>query len=326
MRDRVQRFTETAHKGHRRRAVIFESFQRGRRNGVDSFGTDEIIDVNRIRIGRILGASARPQRTLNTRALVFEFFPTRACKCFLIFIIGEFGIGDGSFAFEVRAIRQMWINFGINARNEERSNRCNVVNGMSRRGTVFQPAEISVHHFGVTCERKNQRDIDVNTCGNCLTNGRDASLRGRNFDHQVFACHTRPQLLGLCSSAFGIVRNIRADFQTDISIAAIRFFIQWRERIARGFDIFNGKLPKDFLCVPASPGERRERGVVIIRLRNRVVEDGRVGCNATNIAAFDHGFEFAIFQNLALDVIVPDGLTELCEFCNWVHRFSRFQV
>ena len=114
------------------------------------------------------------------------------------------------------------------------------------------------------------------------------------------------------------MREIWADFEADVAIAAIGFFIQRREGIARGFDIFDGKLPEDLLRIPACPGKRRERRVVIVRLRDGVIEDGRVGRHAANIAAFDHGFEFAVFQQFTLDVVVPDGLTELCKFCNWI--------
>ena len=42
-----------------------------------------------------------------------------------------------------------------------------------------------------------------------------------------------------------------------------------------------------------------------------VHEDGRVGRDAANVATFDHGFQFAILQQFALDVVIPDGLTEL---------------
>ncbi len=115
-----------------------------------------------------------------------------------------------------------------------------------------------------------------------------------------------------------VVSEVRVDLDADVAVAAVRLLVQRREQIARGANVFDGKLPEDFLRVPARPGERREGGVVIVRPGDGVVEDGRVGGHAADVAAFDHGFEFAVFQLAALDVVHPEGLTEGGEFFNQV--------
>ena len=92
---------QTAHEGHRRDAMIAEGIERGRRNGVDGFGSDEVINVDRVGVGGVLRAGARPQRTLHARTFVFEFLPTRTRESLLIKIVGEFGVGNGGFAFEL---------------------------------------------------------------------------------------------------------------------------------------------------------------------------------------------------------------------------------
>ena len=75
-------------------AVITESIERGRRNGIDGVRTDQIIHINGVRIGRILGAGGCPQRTLDARTLNLEILPTTASESLLKCVIGKFCIGD----------------------------------------------------------------------------------------------------------------------------------------------------------------------------------------------------------------------------------------
>jgi len=114
------------------------------------------------------------------------------------------------------------------------------------------------------------------------------------------------------------MRKHRADLNAHVPIPAIGLFVKRHEGIAGGFDIFNRKLPEDLFRIPAGPGKRYERGIIICRFGDRVVEDGWVGGHATNVAAFDHRFKFAVLQQFALDIIHPEGLAELCKFFNCV--------
>ena len=81
-------------------AVIAESVEGGRRNGVDGVRADQLFDVDARRDSLILCAGAGPQQALRLRAFGGERFPSRAAEQLLIFLVGEFGVGDGHFAFE----------------------------------------------------------------------------------------------------------------------------------------------------------------------------------------------------------------------------------
>ena len=118
--------------------------------------------------------------------------------------------------------------------------------------------------------------------------------------------NARPKLFHLGYSGFRVVGDVRADLDADKAIAAIRLFVQGSEQITRGADIFNRQLPEDLFRVPACPRQRRERGIVVLALRNGVVEDAGVLRHAADVAALDHGSELAVLQLLALDVIQPE--------------------
>ena len=52
-----------------RLAVIAESIECRRRHGVDRVAADQLLDIEDIAVGFVLGAGGRPQQTLNLRAL-----------------------------------------------------------------------------------------------------------------------------------------------------------------------------------------------------------------------------------------------------------------
>ena len=186
-----------------------------------------------------------------------------------------------------------------------------MIDGLSGRSALFQSAEIGVHHFGVARQGKDQCDVDVQPGRGRPADGRNACLRGGDLDHQVRPGHTHPQLLGLRHGSIGIVSNEGTDLQAHIPIAAVRLLIQRHECLTGAANIFDRQLPEDLLRVPAGPCQRFQRRVVIGRLGNGRIEDRWVGCHAADIAALDHRRQLAAIQQLALDVVIPERLSEL---------------
>ncbi len=304
-------FVQAARERDGRIAMVAEGVQRGGRHSVDRIGADQVIDVDRIGVSGILGAGRRPQRTLHARAVTgFERRETRRGKGLFEGLVGQLGIGDGRQAAQWRILGQARIDLAIDARDEERGHRGDLVDGLPCRHAVFEAAQVSLHHFGVALQREDQSHVDIDARGNGLTDGGDAFLRGGDFDHQVWAGDTVPKLLCLLVGAFRIAREERADFQADIAVAAAGLVIERTEQVGGGADVFDGQLPEDLLRVPARPGQRDQGRVVIVGLGDGVVEDGRVGGHAADIAALDHGLELTILQETTLDVVVPKGLAE----------------
>ena len=146
--------------------------------------------------------------------------------------------------------------------------------------------------------------------------GRNTFQRGGNLDHQVRPIHPLPELFGLGQRPGGIMCQRRADFQRNVAIRAFALAVHGRELVAGIPDVFDGKLPEDLLGIPAGPGQWDERRFVVVRLGDGVEENGWIGGDAADIAACDHGSQLAILEQAALDVIVPEGLTQGIEFLN----------
>jgi hypothetical protein len=53
-----------------------------------------------------------------------------------------------------------------------------------------------------------------------------------------------------------------------------------------------------------------EGRVVVVALPDRFLEDARVGGNAAQVVPRDHLLELPVVQDLAADVVQPDGLAE----------------
>ena len=172
----------------------------------------------------------------------------------------------------------------------------NAFNIAACKQAIFKTGEISIHHFGITHQRENKRHIDINARRDGLTNGRNTRFCGWDLDHQVRLLNDLPQMFGLRNGLPAIVCKIRADLKAHVTVGAIRLFIQRHKELAGSFDVFNSKLPEYFFGIPARPGKRCKRGIIIVRFRDGIVEDSWVGRHAANVTALDHGFEFAIFE------------------------------
>ena len=129
------------------REAIHSAIAMLRANAFQAF--DQLVDVLRLGILRILRAGTCPQRTLDARPLHFEIFPAPARKRFLIFIVSELCVRNRCLAFQ-RIIGELRIDLGINTRDKERGDGGNMVNGMSCSDMIFQSAEVGIHHLGVT--------------------------------------------------------------------------------------------------------------------------------------------------------------------------------
>ena len=76
-------------------AVVAERVHRRRRHGVDRVAADQLLDIEHVAIGLVLGAGARPQQALRPRALGARApASARSATMRLIALIGELGVGD----------------------------------------------------------------------------------------------------------------------------------------------------------------------------------------------------------------------------------------
>ena len=77
--------------------MIFECVERFRRQRIDRFGADEILDIENVGVLWILRAGAGPQRPLDARPALTQRREAFAVKDLEKTLINYFGIGDGDF-------------------------------------------------------------------------------------------------------------------------------------------------------------------------------------------------------------------------------------
>src|SRR5712691_2496772 len=81
-------------------AVLAERSQRRGRNGVDSVGADQLLDVVGVGIARVFGRRARPQAALRACPGFVQLVPARTAEVTLEVLVSDFRVGDGGLAVQ----------------------------------------------------------------------------------------------------------------------------------------------------------------------------------------------------------------------------------
>src|SRR3989442_1358367 len=81
-------------------AVLAERGQGGGRNRVHRVGSDQLFDVIRVGIARVLGRGARPQRALQLGAGLLQLVPPRAAERLPEMLVGDLGVRDGGLSIK----------------------------------------------------------------------------------------------------------------------------------------------------------------------------------------------------------------------------------
>ena len=75
-------------------AVVGEGAQRGLGHGVDDVGRDQLLDVEHVGVGGVLGAGAGPQRPLGWAPSVAQREPAIVGEALAVAGVGAMGVGD----------------------------------------------------------------------------------------------------------------------------------------------------------------------------------------------------------------------------------------
>ena len=120
----------------RDRAVVEECLHRCHRHRVHGVRADQCVDVENIAIGRVLGAGAGPQWTLNHRSGRGQLAEVVAAEQRFEPLVGELGVGNGHLALERQRIVgavgiEQLVGGGIDPADEERGDRGDPVDRQS---------------------------------------------------------------------------------------------------------------------------------------------------------------------------------------------------
>ena len=130
------------------------------------------------------------------------------------------------------------------------------------------------------------------------------------FTIDVGAIDRAPQPARLAQAARGVVREGRRDLDAHVAVRPARALEHRQEDVGGRLNVLDDQRVDDGLRRAAAGGERRQRGVVLRALRDRLLEDGRIGGEADDVAVADHAREGAGAQQPTVDVVVPGRLAE----------------
>ncbi len=295
-------------------AVLLRRQQRRQRHRVDRVRADQAVDVQRLRVLRVLDAGGGPQRPLDRGAGLAQLREALALEDALEGEVGGAGVGEPGAAGEVGAAErlQALVDLGVHARDEERGDRV-AVERLALLVAALRRAHERLHHALVGLDREQQRDVDVEALVERLLDRRDPRVGGGDLDHHVGAVDELPVLARLLERALRVVGEPRRDLERDVAVLAARLVVDGAQHVAGGLDVAHGHAAVDLAGAQALARQRLELGVVVGRAEDRLLEDRRVGGHAAQRVLLDHALELAALDHAAAELVEPDAGPRLGE-------------
>jgi hypothetical protein len=158
----------------RKRAVVVEGLPGGLGQGVHGVLADELVHVQHVGVGGVLGAGARPQDALHLGARGGDELPVAAAKVAAKALVDDLGVGHRGRAlerFEPPPLRhvgggldplvQQPVDQRVDARHEEARDRRRGADREIMLQSVLERLEVGVGDGLVLTHREQQGDVDV---------------------------------------------------------------------------------------------------------------------------------------------------------------------
>ena len=292
------------------------------RHGVDGVGPDQLVDIEHVAIGFVLGAGRSPQQPLRFCAFRGQRLPARAVEQPLVALIGELGIGDGDLALEriearflvrIVGLRDLFVeqlvDRGIDAADKETRHAGDLRNVATLGGQHLKAGQIGFDNLLVDGLREQQRDIDVDAAGDQIMDRRHAFGRARHLDHQVLAADLAPQPLGFVDGALGVLGEIRRDFDADIAVGAMGGVEGRAQHVGGLLDVLDRQMLEKLADGPVLHLQHAGDGrVVFVGMADGLLEDRRVRRHPAQAVVIGELLQAALGDEPAGQEIEPDGL------------------
>src|SRR5208283_940113 len=123
--------------------------------------------------------------------------------------------------------------------------------------------------------------------------------------------HTLPQPPSLVEGTVGVVREVWRYFEAYVAVALFRALVNGTEQVGRVLNIadcqqFIASLGVEF----GAAGERVEKILVLRRAGNGLFENRGIRRHPAQAVFLDQALQLAALQQVAADVVEPDGLAE----------------
>ncbi len=126
------------------------------------WGADQLVDVHRVRVGRVLHAGRRPQRALERRARVAQRRVALALEELLEALVGAAGVGQARPARRgrVRPISSSRLSASVSTR-ETKNDATECTSRLAGLQALLQSADVGLGDPLVGGDAEQQRDVDV---------------------------------------------------------------------------------------------------------------------------------------------------------------------
>ena len=143
------------------------------------------------------------------------------------------------------------------------------------RDEPLEPTQVCLDDLAVALEREDERHVDVLAARHTLLDRAEARLRGRDLDVEVRLRDPREQPHRLVEGTFAVVRERRVDLPGHETVPRV-LLVHGREDVEGRLDVARGELEEDLLRIALVLQELFQLRVVVVALRDRLLEDGRV--------------------------------------------------
>ena len=185
--------------------MVEKRLHRGGRHRVDGVRADQLLDIEHVAVGLVLGAGAGPQQPLGLGPLLGQTLPALIAEDSLIHLISELGVGDRDLAlqaFEARffggvgrrgdLLVEGLVDHRINAADEKAGDARHFVRVAAFGDVVLQARDVRLGDLAIDLLREQEGDVDVDAFGGHCPDRRQTGLGRRNFDHQIVAPDLAP--------------------------------------------------------------------------------------------------------------------------------------
>ena len=298
-------------------AVVAEGVERGVGHGVHGVRADQLVHVQRVGIGRVLGARGSPQRTLHLRAECCEPVPARPAEQLPEAAVGHLRLRHRSAASQRQRVRladgfEPAVDLGVGAADEERGHAGHARQvGDARGRPVFEAAQVRLGHLLVAGHREDQGHVDAASLGDHLPDGGQTLDCAGNLHHEVRPCDPLVQGAGSSGGGVGVVRQRRVDFNRHEAIGAARGRMHPFERSQSASDVAGDELPVGVVDRGAAAHQIAELLVVVAGRLDGLLKDRRIRREPAD-ALRNPRIQLAAGNPPPAQIVQPRALPALC--------------
>ena len=171
----------------------------------------------------------------------------------------------------------------------------------------FESGQVGVHHRAVPFDREDQRHVHRNAFGDNGGDRRQSGQGGGDLDQQVRPVDDLPQLDGLQDRFVGVVGQARVDLDRHpaVDAAGRLVLLASTSQALRTSSVVTVRM----VASTSAPAIRQLVDLIVVggALRQRSLEDRRVGGHTDNAFGVDEFLQVAGLQSLARQVVQPYG-------------------